>query len=72
MVVPEASVADGLNDAAKFQSPHSGAGKEGGEQEVVSRAHHDHLIPALVDILQQTVARPPCAQNHHPLDVGWP
>ena len=68
VLVTEPRVPDWLYDAAELQCPHSGAGEEWGEQEVVTGTYDDHVVqvsqtPALLEVPEDTVTAPACTQN---------
>lgn len=45
VLVTEAGVPHGLDDAAELQCAHGGAGQERREEEVVARADDNHVVP---------------------------
>ena len=57
-------------DTSELECADGGGGEEGGEQEVIPRGHHRHLVQVLVEVPGQSEARPAAAQHHHPRLVG--
>ena len=71
MLVSEAGVSDGLDDAAELQRAHGGAGQQGSEEEVVPGADHDHVKQHLIGLPEDAVAAPPRAQDHQPPPLAF-
>jgi hypothetical protein len=67
---PVLHVADGFNDAAKFEGAHGGAGQQGGKEEVVARADHADVIVFAIQVMQQAEGGEPGAQDDQFVSAG--